>query len=381
MPVTRGVEGLDSQTVGSTPRAWGAADPEALVAVETSSGSRGSRRLVLAIRIIVIAAIAAALWWFIREMDFAHLGEALRTAKIWPLIVAALLNFVCLWGKAVCWRVMLAPRHKVSVARLFRYTIAAFAASAITPARAGEVLRVWTLKRRDGVPVADTAAVAVAEKLMDGISMLILVAPVPFLLPGLPFWVTGSIALCAAIAIIMFVGLYIAVGRVDPASSGSLVRRFLAGMHVLHSPKRLLGALGVLMLVWAADLGEVAAVLYAVDIHLSVPAWLLILFSLNLTITVPSTPAQVGALELGALAALNLLNVGHEAALAFALLYHALQVFPLIAAGLIFEWRLVLGREGDPAAALREARQAAVALPQAKASSKPPSANATHTPP
>src|SRR5262249_18989340 len=155
------------------------------------------RRLAVAIRIVVIAAIAVALWWFVREMQFDRLGEALRSAKVWPLVLAAALNFVCLWGKAACWRFMLAPRHKVSVARLFRYTIAAFAASAIAPARAGEVLRVWTLKRRDGVPVADTAAVAVAEKLMDGISMLILVSPVPWLLDDLPWEVTGGIALCA----------------------------------------------------------------------------------------------------------------------------------------------------------------------------------------
>jgi glycosyltransferase 2 family protein len=314
-------------------------------------------------------------------MDFAEFEKALRSAKVWPLVVAAILNFVCLWGKAVCWRLMLAPRHRVSVIRLFRYTIATFAASAIAPARAGEVLRVWTLKRRDGVPAADTAAVAVAEKLLDGISMLILVAPVPWLLPGLPSWVAGAIALCAAIAITLFVGLFIAVGRVDATTSRTLVRRFLAGMHVLRSPKRLLLSLGVLILVWAADLGEVMAVLYAVDIHLPIAAGLLILFTLNLTIMVPSTPAQVGALEFGALAALDLLHVGGEAALAFALLYHALQVIPLIAAGLIFELRLVLGREGDPNAAVVAASEPAKPEVIAARSPEPPAASATHTRP
>ena len=328
-----------------------------------------NRRLRIAIRILVIAVIVAGLWWFVREMDMAKLGESLRSAKAWPLVLAAALNFVCLWGKAVCWRIMLAPRHKVSVARLFRYTIAAFAASAIAPARAGEVLRVWTLKRRDGVPAADTAAVAVAEKLLDGISMLILVAPVPLLLRGLPSLAVGTIVACAAIAVVLFIGLFIAVGRVargdaahngvsDAAGNGvgrdaapveastkpSLIRRFLAGMHVLRSPKRLLGSLVLLILVWSADLGEVMAVLYALDIDLPIAAGMLVLFGLNLTIAVTSTQAQAGALELGAVAALELLHVGHEQALAFALLYHALQVVPLIAAGLILEYRLVLGR-------------------------------------
>jgi glycosyltransferase 2 family protein len=307
-----------------------------------------NRRLVLAIRILVICVIAAALWWFLRKVDFAELGKQMRSAKLWPLVLAASLNFLCLWGKAVCWRIMLAPRHRVGVWRLFRYTIATFAASAIAPARAGEVLRVWTLKRRDGVPVADTAAVAVAEKLLDGISMIILVAPVPFLLPGLPWKVAGTIVGCAAVAIILFIGLFIAAGRVDEsAASRTWVRRFLAGMHVLRSPKRVLGSLALLILVWSADLGEVMAVFYALDMHLPVAAGLLVLFGLNLAIAIPSTPAQFGALEAGAIGALQLLQVGVEKAAAFALLYHALQVLPLILAGLILEHRLVLGREGD----------------------------------
>ncbi|HEY0991694.1 MAG TPA: lysylphosphatidylglycerol synthase transmembrane domain-containing protein, partial [Kofleriaceae bacterium] len=275
----------------------------------------------------------------------------------WPLVLAAALNFVCLWGKAVCWRIMLAPRHKVSVARLFRYTIAAFAASASAPARAGEVLRVWTLKRRDGVPAPETAAVAVAEKLLDGISMLILVAPVPWLLPGLPSWVAGAIALCGAIAIALVAARCIAVRRVardggapgGAAARPGVIRRFISGMHALRSPRRVLGSVGVLMLTWAFDLGEVTAVLYAVGIDLPIAAGLLILFTLNLTIMVPSTPAGVGALEVGAIAALDLLHVGHEPALAFALLYHGLQVIPIIVVGLILELRLVLGREAGEA--------------------------------
>jgi glycosyltransferase 2 family protein len=310
-----------------------------------------NHRLAIALRLVAIIAVIAALWWFVREMDLAALGRALRTAKIWPLAVAAVLNFVCMLGKAACWRIMLAPRHQVATLRLFRYTIAAFAASALAPARAGEVLRVWILKRRDGVPAPETAAVAVAEKLLDGMSMLILVAPVPWLLPGLPSWVAGAIALCAAIAIVLFIGLFIAVRWIDReklATSPGVIRRFIAGLHALRSPKRVLGSLGILLLVWAADLGEVTAVLYAVGIDLPVAAGLLILFTLNLTIMVPSTPAGVGALEVGAMVALGLLHVEHEPALAFALLYHALQVIPIIVVGLMLELRLVLGKEGEP---------------------------------
>jgi uncharacterized membrane protein YbhN (UPF0104 family) len=299
----------------------------------------------IAVRIAAIAALVAALWWFVREIDVTALGRALASARIWPLLVAIALNFVVLLGKTVCWRIMLAPRHHVATTRLFRYTVATFAASAIFPGRAGEVLRVLALRQRDGVPAADSAAVAIAEKLLDGITMLLLVAPLPWLLPALPGWIGSAIALCSGVAIVLFIGLYIAAGRDEPHPTASVLRRFLAGMHVLRSGRRLLGAMGTLILTWLAELGVVMSVIHAVDLQLSVPAGLLILFTVNLTIMVPSTPAQIGALEVGALVALDLLHVPREPALAFALLYHALQVIPVIAAGLALELPLVLGRE------------------------------------
>ena len=294
----------------------------------------------------MIAAIAVLLWLFVREIDWHSLGRAVEDAKLWPLVLAAALNFGCLWGKAACWRIMLAPRYVVRITRLFRITIAAFAGSVIAPARAGEVLRVWSLKRRDGVAVADSAAVAVAEKLLDGMTMLLLVAPAPFLLE-LPRWVSTAIVATAAIALAAFVALYIAVGRSGP-SPASWLARFIAGMHVIRSPKRLAQSFAVLILVWLLDLAMVMLVLHAVGVAQPVAAGLFILFAINLTIALPSTPAAVGAFEVGALAALDVLGVPRADALAFALLYHALQVVPLIAAGLALEMRLVLGREPAP---------------------------------
>lgn len=311
------------------------------------------KRWLLAVRVVAIAAIAVGLWFFVHELDWASLGDAFRSARLWPLVVAAILNFACLYGKAACWRIMLAPRFTVPIARLMRYTIAAFAASAIAPARAGEVLRVWVLKRREGVPAADTAAVALSEKLLDSITMLLICAPLPWLVPGLPGWIGGSMAACAGIAVGIFIGLYIAVGRIDASREGSSwLRRFIAGMHVLRSPKRLFASLAVLVAVWIVDLVMVLLVAYSVGIDLAPAEGLLILFTLNLTIAVPSTPAQVGALEVGALIALRLLHVPDEPALAFALLYHVVQVIPLIIAGLALELQLVLGREPAMAAAI-----------------------------
>ena len=302
------------------------------------------RRGGLVARIAAIAAVIVCLILFAREMTWSQLGADLVHAKLLPLAIAGVLNYVLLLGKAVAWRIMLAPNYPVPTTRLMRYTIVAFAASVLAPARAGELLRVWLLKRRDGVPTADVAAVAIAEKLLDGVTMLLLVAPLPWLLPDLPRWVATSIGVCAGIAIAAFVALSILVRRVHATATSSWLVRFVAGMHVLESGRRLALAMAALIVVWIADWVMIWLVAYAVGIELSVPAGLLILFTLNLAITAPSTPAGVGALELGVVLATRLLGIADEPAFALALLYHALQILPLLVVGLVLEWRLVLGK-------------------------------------
>ncbi len=307
------------------------------------------RSLRIALRVAVILLVIAALWWFIRAVDFRRLGEAFASANLGLLVVASLLHLVCLSGKAAAWGVLLAPRHHVSLPRLLRYELVSVAASAITPARAGEVLRGWILKRREGVPPAETAAIFVVHKLLDGAAMMLVLAPLPWLVPGLPPWIGRALVICAAVTLVVLVALYVVAGRVDPTRPSTALRRFIAGIAALRSPRRWAVALLPLLVVWAADLAAVTAVLHAVGIQLPLAAGLLILFTVNLTIIVPSTPAQVGAHEVGALIALDLLHVGNEAALAFALLYHAGQVLPVLASGLALELRLVLGREPDAA--------------------------------
>ena len=305
-------------------------------------------RVRLAIRVVVIAAVGVALAWFVRAMDLRRLGQELASARVELIAVAVALTFACRTGKAVAWRVLLAPRHVVAMRRLVRYEIVSVAASALTPARAGEVLRVWLLRRRDGVPAADSVATIAIHKLLDGVAMVLFALPLSWLIPGLPPWVGRALVVFASVVLGALGGLAIVARRRatgDAAPPTTLRGRVLAGMRALRDPRRLAWALLALLAVWAADLTAVTAVLRAVDLQLPLAAGLLILFTLNLAILVPSTPAQVGTLEVGALAALELLHVDPAAALAFALLYHAGQVIPTLIAGLILELRLVTGRE------------------------------------
>lgn len=292
----------------------------------------------------MIVAVVAALWMFARGLDAHALLAALRHASALPIIVAAALSIVQLAFKALGWREVLAPIVQISPARAIRYTAAGAAMSIITPARAGEGLRVWLLRRDYDVPVAKSSSVAVAEKLLDGVAMLIVLSPLPWLLPELPRWVGRGIAISsllfgAALAILWFVA---PAGRAGDRWWHGLQD----GLSALRRPRHVGRALVAMICSTLVDCVEVTLVLYAVGVHVPFAAALLILLTINLAIAVPGMPGHLGTMELGALVALELLHVPREQGLSFALLYHGVQVIPLLVVSVIGNRFLLAAPDG-----------------------------------
>jgi glycosyltransferase 2 family protein len=277
----------------------------------------------------------------LRGMDFAALGRALSSARLWPLLIVVIGNFGLLACKAVAWRILLGPSYPVPIPRLLGYTVTAYAASVILPFRAGELVRVWLLRDRDGVPALRSAAVAMAEKLLDIASMLLLVVPLPWLVDGLPASLGWWIAGLAAGVIAALVALW-AVATRFPRSGW--LGRFLDAMSVIHRPRVFLATVAVLFASWLVDLAMIGLVMWAVGIDLPIGAGVLVLFAINVTIAIPSTPGQLGAFELGAIMSLHLVGVSDEDSLAFALIYHALQIVPIVLAGLALNARALVSR-------------------------------------
>jgi uncharacterized membrane protein YbhN (UPF0104 family) len=315
----------------------GADEIAIVIALSTSSG-RLLRRVA---RVIAIVVVLGGIAWTLRGIDAAALGDALSHATLWPILVAAAINFGLIGCKAIAWKILLGRVYPVSVRRLFSYTITSCAASMILPLRAGELVRVWLLRDRDGVPVTHTAAVAMAEKLLDIVSMLVLVAPLPWLVDDLPASLSRWIGVLAIGVIAALIVLRVAAGRLP---RHGWLARFVDAFSVVHRPRIFAATVAVLVLGWLIDLAMIMLVLHALGIELSLGAGLFVLFAINVTIAIPSTPGQVGALELGAVLALRLAGVSDEQSLAFALLYHALQLIPVAVAGLTLNARAIVAK-------------------------------------
>jgi uncharacterized membrane protein YbhN (UPF0104 family) len=280
--------------------------------------------------------VAALLWFTLRGLEWAKLGEALRQMSPLPVVVAAGVNFLHHACKAVYWRTLLLPVRALPLGRLFRYSVAQSVGSVLAPARAGEALRVWMLRKHWGLPVPVTGAVAALEKVGDLNALLVLLLPLPWLWPARPWWVDRALLALLAGALFVAVALFFA-----RRSEALRARPLFAGLQLLRSPGKLALAFAGLVGAWLADLLVIWLVIWALGVHAPVHAGVVILLCVNLAIAVPAAPANAGTLELGAITAFDLLGLGRDAGLAFGLVYHSAQVIPILLVGVLDGQRLL----------------------------------------
>ena len=288
----------------------------------------------LALRAVLVGLVALALWFFVRGIDPHSLAASLRAASIPLLLAAALINLVHLGFRVLRLRELLRPTRLVSMVRLYRYSLALSAGNNLLPARAGEAVRIWLLHSRESIAAGTALSVSVAEKVCDAVVLLLLVAPVPFAIRDLPPWVSRSLQTAGVLAVALVVLVALLLHAHRHFSPLTLRGRLALGGRALHSPRALLLITLQSLAAWLSDATVFFLILHAVRVQIPIAGIFFVLLTLNLAIAAPSTPAQVGAFELGALAALRLLHVPEEQALAVALLYHLVQAIPVTLLGL-----------------------------------------------
>lgn len=281
---------------------------------------------------VVLLAIGAAIVVTIRQIDGHALVRAVGQARPGLLALAALAALSQLACRSVVFRTLMVPITRISWFRAFRYALAGAATSSVAPGRAGDFLRMALLKRDGNVPLSSSAAVMVVDKIVDMMAMFLVLAPAPWLLPNMPPWVGRSMLVVAGLAVALFVAAGLVAKRTH---TPRWLARFHEGLSVVRRPSLLVWALLPAILSWFADFACIVAVMRAVGIAAPAAYGFLILLAVNLAITVPVAPANLGAFELAVLAVFTPLGLPTELSLVFALLYHMAQVLPVLALALL----------------------------------------------
>jgi uncharacterized membrane protein YbhN (UPF0104 family) len=294
---------------------------------DSTESTPASRLRRLLVRWLPVLLVLGGCVYLGASLDLHGLWANLLAVRAPPLGIAILFAWLGVVARAAYWRTLLEPAARVPLRTMTDYTFASVAASVLLPFRGGEALRVWLLRRHHGVPIALSGAIIALERVGDVLALLVLVAPLPWLIPDLPPTVGRALRLLplAALGLLAVVAL---------ASRGRVWIRWLSGFKIVESPRLIAKGFAFLLLAWVFEVNALLTVLWALRIAPTLGMALVVLLLVNVAVAIPAAPGQVGSHELGSTLALKLLGVPTSQAVAFALVFHATQLFTALSFGL-----------------------------------------------
>jgi uncharacterized protein (TIRG00374 family) len=315
-----------------------------------------------------VAISAVLLWLALRGLHLDEVWQALTTANLWWLLPGIGVYFVGVWARAWRWHYLLRPLKPIATAAMFPIVTIGYMGNNIYPARAGELLRAFILRRKHGVRVSASLATIVIERIFDGVVMLMFVV---FNLNGLAqlsgdsgfvgsirsVALAGTLAFAVALAVFLLAAMFphqslglfhrfvepVLPARFRPRVAGLLVS-FWNGLESLRSPASIFMVFLTSVVIWLLETAKYWFVTFAFDFSGYTGGFFgLMLMNgiVNLATTIPSAPGYVGTFDAPGIAVLTAYGLPANVAAGYTLVLHAALWLPITALGAFF-----MAREG-----------------------------------
>ncbi len=295
----------------------------------------------------------AFLYFALHNLRLGEVWQEARTAKLGWIVPGVLVYFFGVWARTWRWDYLLRPMKRIPLRRLFPVVVIGYMGNNVYPARAGELIRAYVLRRREGVSISGSLATIIVERVFDGLVMLL------FVFIGLPFfpmpsWLQMMVIAMSLLffgALIVFVLLAVKVDwaewaytwiidRLVPERFQESVRgfaeRFLIGLHSLRSGRDVLMLFLTSVIIWLAETVKYWFVMHA--FNFTVPFWVLMLMNgiVNLATTIPSSPGYVGTFDAPGIEILSTFGIQRSLAASYTLVLHAALWLPITLLGLFY---------------------------------------------
>ncbi|HMO60136.1 MAG TPA: lysylphosphatidylglycerol synthase transmembrane domain-containing protein [Roseiflexaceae bacterium] len=297
---------------------------------------------------VVVSAVCLAI--ALNGLDLQNFWAIVSQANYWWLIPAIAVYFVAVWARTWRWQSLLRHLRPIAVNQLFPVVVIGYMGNNVYPARAGEVLRSYVLKRRAGVPISASLATVVLERIFDGLVMLLFVfVTLPFApLPPVYTSIISVFSVLFLAALILFLALAARPARIGrlyarivdrlvpealrPQTHG-LFNRFVEGLQSLRSPRELIVIFGSTVVIWLMETGKYWFVMHAFPFEVSFLVLMLMTAVVNLFTTLPSTPGYIGTFHVPGIAVLMAFGVDQAIATGYTVVLHVALWLPITALG------------------------------------------------
>jgi uncharacterized protein (TIRG00374 family) len=292
-----------------------------------------NRKWLLAAGCSVSAAFLAVILW---RLDWPVFVSEIRRVHYAPLIVAMTLIALSIALRSLRWN-LAAGAPLGTYWAFWRAAVIGLAFNHIYPLRAGEVIRIFMLRRMASLPLGQAATSALIDRLADVLLLGICALAVAAAHTGLPYaekLAGGTLALACAALVVLIVfakgdriwrGWFTRWSANVPRYLRERLQRFYAGAvetsALVASPLRLARIMGITSVAYVLDCAAVFSAMKAFGWEVPLIAPITVLVFVALGTSLPSGPGYVGVYQLACVLALALFGIAESTAVAYSIVF------------------------------------------------------------
>lgn len=333
------------------------------------SGPSGRSRIL---RILGYGLSIICLVWVLRDF---HIVKALRqvAAADWRWVLVGMgfdvLSYVM---QAIRWKFLLTPFGKVRLTTAIRAVYAGLFANLVFPLRPGEVLRSYLISDSEDISIGRVLGSVGVERLIDlviataslGVASLFVELPRRFQRAANTLGIVSLVLVGIIVLLILY--LEIKLGTNPELSHGrhhlpGKLMRALTGLHAMGTSPSFYLAVVASIGIPACQVFGLWAMMKSYGLPLSFMAAVVVLLVINLGVSLPNAPANVGSYQFFCVLGVSIFNIEKDTATGFSFFAFIALNLPFVFLGFI-----ALLRSGI---SLRSMRQKVSSLPRQVSSS------------
>ena len=297
-------------------------------------------------RILGYGLAIASLVWVFRDFHIMQALHELANVNYRWVLVGMSFDVISYGVQAVRWKWLLTPFGKVRLGKTIRAVYAGLFANMVFPLRPGEVLRSYLLSNSEEISIGRVLGSVGVERLVDlviaaaGLAIVSLVVDLPPRFKKIADTLGIVTLLLLAIVVLLILYLEIKLGK-DLSPEGrprrlpGKVMAALMGLHAMGTaPSFYPSVLASLLMPFCQVVG-LWAMMHAYRLHLTFLAAVVVLLVINLGVSLPNAPANVGSYQFFCVVGLSVFQVEKSTATGFSFFAFLALTLPISLLGFV----------------------------------------------
>jgi glycosyltransferase 2 family protein len=291
-------------------------------------------------RILGYGLAVASLVWVFRDFHIVKALHELANVNYKWVLLGMSFDVLSYGVQALRWKLLLTPFGKVRLTRAIRAVYAGLFANLVIPLRPGEVLRSYLLANSEEISLGRVLGSVGVERLVDlviaaaGLAIVSLLVDLPRRFKKVAD--TLGIVTLIILGIIVLLIFYLEhklekyeAQEGHPRRIPGKVMAALMGLHAMGTAPSFYPAVLASLLMPLCQVLGLWAMMQGYGLHLSFPAAVVVLLVINLGVSLPNAPANVGSYQFFCVVGLSVFQIEKSTATGFSIFAFLALTLPI----------------------------------------------------